>query len=52
MEIKYKGTSGRIVTENELKKIFTERHPNASDINFEVWLLLGIDCGAIKVIKE
>lgn len=52
MTIKYKGTSGRVVTEETLKKIFEEKHPNDSDIGFEIWLYLGIECGAIKVIID
>ena len=53
MTIKYKGTSGRVATEDELKKIFEEKHPNDSEyIAFDIWLYLGIECGAIKVLKE
>ena len=52
MSIKYKGASGRVVSEEELKKIFEETHPNSSDIEFDIWLYLGIDCGAIKVVEN
>jgi hypothetical protein len=52
MTIKYKGTSGRVVTDEELEKIFKEKHPTASDVAFDIWLYMGIECGAIKVIKS
>lgn len=52
MTVKYISRSGRIATEEELRSIFLERHPNASDISFGIWLYLGIDCGAIKKVIE
>lgn len=50
MIIKYEGTSGRIATEEELKKIFDKKHPNSTDLDFEIWLYLGIANRAIKII--
>jgi hypothetical protein len=52
MEIKYMGKSGRIVNEEELRQIYKESHPNDTDIQFDIWLYLGIECKAIKVIKD
>ena len=52
MKIKYMGKSGRVVTEEELRQIYNERHPNGSDIQFDIWLYMGIECNAIKVIKD
>ena len=52
MDIKYKDKSGKILTEFEMKEIFAEKHPGGFDMEFLMWLYLGIDSGAIKVIVE
>lgn len=51
-EIKFMGQSGRVATEEELREMYKESHPNDTDIGFEIWLYLGIACKAIKAIKD
>lgn len=52
MTVKYQGTSGKIATEDVLRKVYEEKHPDSSDTAFDIWLYLGIECGAIKVITN
>lgn len=50
MKVKFMGRSGRVVNEEELSHLYKENHINASDVEFDIWLYLGIECGVIKVI--